>query len=337
MNTMINNAISTGVDSDSRSRNCFVHQNHSGSHEKNLFIIISFRGARIPPIISEDTIRMGINKKNSWDLVTQKVPVTKALPIFSVLTLSATGSEMDSGAVISNIDTNEKYGLLHPLFQPKVSFLDPTVTYSVNAFQTACGGADILSHIFDVSYFTNSPKMDMIDRVMEDVIKTVVKYAPVAVNEPTNYEARANLMWASSWALNGFLRTGGGQAVSCHAMEHELSAYYDITHGLGLAILTPRWMTYILDETNAPQFKKFGVQVFGVDAALSDMEGAKKAISSLSEFLYETLGLQRTLTEIGIDETHFHAMAKNACGGDVLQGYKPLTPDDVENIFRMCL
>lgn len=274
---------------------------------------------------------------DSWDLVTQKAPVTKALPIFSVLTLSATGSEMDSGAVISNIDTNEKYGLLHPLFQPKVSFLDPTVTYSVNAFQTACGGADILSHIFDVSYFTNSPKMDMIDRVMEEVIKTVVKYAPVAVNEPSNYEARANLMWASSWALNGFLRTGGGQAVSCHAMEHELSAYYDITHGLGLAILTPRWMTYILDETNAPQFKKFGVQVFGVDAALSDMEGAKKAISSLSEFLFETLGLQRTLTEIGIDETHFRAMAKNACGGDVLQGYKPLTPDDVENIFRMCL
>lgn len=274
---------------------------------------------------------------DSWDLVTRKAPVTKALPIFSVLTLSATGSEMDSGAVISNIDTNEKYGLLHPLFQPKVSFLDPTVTYSVNAFQTACGGADILSHIFDVSYFTNSPKMDMIDRVMEEVIKTVVKYAPVAVNEPSNYEARANLMWASSWALNGFLRTGGGQAVSCHAMEHELSAYYDITHGLGLAILTPRWMTYILDETNAPQFKKFGVQVFGVDAALSDMEGAKKAISSLSEFLFETLGLQRTLTEIGIDETHFRAMAKNACGGDVLQGYKPLTPDDVENIFRMCL
>lgn len=274
---------------------------------------------------------------DSWDLVTQKVPVTKALPVLSVLTLAATGSEMDSGGVISNMDTNEKYGLLHPLLQPKVSFLDPTVTYSVSAFQTACGSADIMSHVFDVFYFTAADKMDMVDRVMEEVIKTVVKYAPIAVKEPENYEARANLMWASSWALNGFLQTGGFQAASCHAMEHELSAYYDITHGLGLAILTPRWMEYILDESTAPQFKKFGVNVFGVDGSLPDMEGAKKAITCLSDFLFETLGLQRTLTEIGIDDKNFKAMAKNACGGDVLHGFKSLTPEDVENIYRMCL
>jgi len=274
---------------------------------------------------------------DSWDLVTHKEPVTKALPIFTVLTLAATGSEMDMGSVISNMETNEKYGLLHPLLQPKVSFLDPANTYSVSAFQTACGSADILSHVFDVFYFTAAEKMDMVDRVMEDLIKTVVKYAPIAVKEPENYEARANLMWASTWALNGFLQTGVFQAPSCHAMEHELSAYYDITHGLGLAILTPRWMEYILDESTAPQFRKFGVNVFAVDASLSDMEGAKKAITCLSDFLFETLGLQRTLTEIGIDDKNFKAMAKNACGGDVLPGFKPLTPEDVENIFRMCL
>ncbi len=274
---------------------------------------------------------------DSWDLVTHKAPVTKALPLLSVLTLSATGSEMDSGGVISNLDTNEKYGLLHPLLQPKVSFLDPAVTYSVSAFQTACGGADILSHVFDVFYFTFAEKMDMIDRVMEDVIKTVVKYAPIAVKEPENYEARANLMWASSWALNGFLQTGGSQAASCHAMEHELSAFYDITHGLGLAILTPRWMEYILDESSAPQFKKFGVNVFGVDASLSDTEGAKQAIVRLSKFLFKELGLQSTLTEIGIDDTNFKVMAKKACHNDVLQGFKPLTAEDVENIFKMCL
>ncbi len=274
---------------------------------------------------------------DSWDLVTQKASVTNALPVLSVLTLSATGSEMDPFGVISNIDTNEKYGMMHPLLQPKVSFLDPTVTYSVNAFQTACGAADIMSHIFDVFYFTNSEKMYMIDSVMEDIIKTVVKFAPIALKEPQNYEARANLMWASSWALNGFLQSTAGQAASCHAMEHELSAYYDITHGLGLAILTPRWMEYILDESTAPQFKKFGVNVFGVDEGLSDMEGAKKAIAALSEFLFETLGLQRTLTEIGIDDSNFKAMAKNACAGSVIHGFKALTPEDVENIFRMCL
>lgn len=274
---------------------------------------------------------------DSWDLVMHKAPVTKALSIFTVLTLAATGSEMDAGAVISNIGTNEKYGLIHPLLQPKVSFLDPANTYSVSAFQTVCGAADILSHIFDVSYFVAAGKMDMVDRVMEAMIKTVVKYAPIAVKEPKNYETRANLMWASSWALNGFLQTGRSQAACCHAMEHELSAFYDVTHGLGLAILTPRWMEYILDETTAPQFKKFGVNVFGVDASLSDMDGAKRAIASLSDFLFKTLGLQRTLTEIGIDDTNFKAMAKKACGGDLLQGFKPLTPGDVENIFKMCL
>jgi len=120
-------------------------------------------------------------------------------------------------------------------------------------------------------------------------------------------------------------------------MEHELSAFYDITHGLGLAILTPRWMEYILDESTAPQFKKFGVNVFGVDASLSDIDGAKQAIVCLNDFLFKTLGLQSTLTEIGIDDKNFKVMAKKACKGDVLKGFKHLTPEDVENIFKMCL
>jgi hypothetical protein len=274
---------------------------------------------------------------DSWDLVTHKAPVTKALPILTVLTLAATGSEMDSGGVISNMDTNEKYGLIHPLLLPKASFLDPANTYTVDAFQTACGSADILSHVFDVAYFTATEKMDFVDRVMEDLIRTVVKYAPIAIGEPENYAARANLMWAASWALNGFLQTGASQAASCHAMEHELSAFYDITHGLGLAILTPRWMEYILDESNAPQFKKFGVNVFGLDASLSDMDGARKAIATLSEFLFTTLGLKRTLAEIGVDDANFKVMAEKACKGGMLKGFKALTPQDVESIFRMCL
>lgn len=274
---------------------------------------------------------------DSWDLVTRRAPVTGALPILTVLTLAATGSEMDSGGVISNIETREKYGLIHPMLLPKVSFLDPANTYTVSAFQTACGSADILSHIFDVAYFTTAEKMEMVDRVIEAVIKTVVDFAPFAIKESHNYTARANLMWAASWALNGFLQTGAFQAASCHAMEHELSAYYDITHGLGLAILTPRWMEYILDAATAPQFKKFGVNVFGIDASLPDLEGARRAIAALSDFLFVTLGLQSTLTEIGIDDANFKAMAENACRGGILPGFKALTPQDVENIFRMCL
>lgn len=274
---------------------------------------------------------------DGWDLVKQKAPVTKALPILTVLTLAATGSEMDCGGVISNMDTKEKLGLVHPLLQPKVSFLDPTNTFSVSAFQTACGSADILSHILDCNYFTAGEKMDMMDRIQEEVIRTVVKFAPVAMKEPENYEARANLMWASTWALNGFLDNGIFQAPTCHMMEHELSAFYDITHGLGLAILTPRWMEYILDNTTAPQFKKFGVNIFGVNNSLSDMEGAKEAIKCLSDFLFQDLGLQSRLSEIGIDDSNFAVMAEKACPGGMLNGYKTLTPKDVEAIFKMCL
>ncbi len=200
-----------------------------------------------------------------------------------------------------------------------------------------CGGVDILSHDFDSFCFTMQPKMDFIDRVMTDLIKTVVKYAPIALETPDNYEARANLMWASSRALNGFVAAGIDQDVSCHMMEHELSAFYDITHGPGLAILTPRWLKYVLDENTAPQIKKFGVDVFGTDTSLSDMDGANAAIDALSDFFFHILGLKSTLTELGIDDSNFSVMAQKACGGGILQGFKPLTPKDVEAIFRMCL
>lgn len=274
---------------------------------------------------------------DSWDIVTYKKPVTKALPVISILTLSATGSEMDAFGVISNMDTHEKYGVGYPIMIPKVSFLDPTNTYSVPAYQTAAGSADILSHLFDVRYFSLQPKLEMIDEVIEGLIRTIVKFAPIAIKDPTNYEARANLMWTSTYALNNFLSNGVNQATSCHAMEHELSAYYDITHGHGLAILTPRWLTYILNEKTAPQIYRFGRKVFGVAEGLNEIEGSKLAIKALENFLFNDLGLASTLTDLGIDETNFKAMAKNACRGDKIQGFVDLTPEDVENIYKMCL
>ena len=245
-----------------------------------------------------------------WDLVTGKAAVTESLPIVTVLTLAATGSEMDGGCVISNVETNEKYGYFGHDNNPDVSFLDPTVTYSVSAYQTASGSADIMNHIFDVAYFSKQDEMDMLLRMQEEVLRTVVKYAPIAIEKPDDYEARANLMWASSWALNGFLYDGLQQDTVCHSMEHELSAFYDITHGHGLAILTPRWLGYILDEETAPRIKRFGVNVMGVDAGLSDMDGAKAAIKAMSEFYFDTLGLKSRLSDLGIDDSKFELMAK---------------------------
>ena len=271
-----------------------------------------------------------------WDFFNEKrAPINVALPIVTILTLSATGSEMDSAGVISNPETNDKIGRLDPHVQPRVSFLDPSLTYSVNQYQTACGSVDIMSHIIEV-YFNMEPDLYMLDTFMEGMLKTVVKYAPIAMQQPDNYEARANLMWTSSWAINGFINGGRAKAWSCHPMEHQLSAVYDITHGLGLAILTPRWMEYCLDENNVSKYVQFAVNVFGVDTNQEPMEIAKEGIKRLYEFIFKTLGLQSTFTELGIGEEHFAEMAYKACGGKVLKGFKVLTQEDVIKIYEMC-
>ena len=273
-----------------------------------------------------------------WDFLDldKRSPIEKALPIVTILTLSATGSEMDMGGVISNPETKDKIGRLAPAMLPKASFLDPTNTFTVSPYQTACGAADMLSHIFEV-YFNNNLDLYMLDCFMEGMMKTIIKYAPIAMREPDNYEARANLMWTSSWAINGFIDGGKRQAWSCHPMEHEVSAIYDITHGLGLAIITPRWMEYCLDETNVDKYVQFGVNVFGIDKSLPKMEIAKKAIAALSDFLFNTLKLKRTFPEVGIDETNFAIMAKKSVNGGTLKGFKHLQQKDVEAIFRMCM
>ena len=273
---------------------------------------------------------------DAWDLVCGKARIDKALPIVCVLTLSATGSEMDASAVISNPDTQEKLLAVSSHIRPQVAFLDPTLTYSVSAFQTACGSADILSHIMEV-YFDLSQDLELLDREMEGMMKTVIQFAPVALANPQDYRARANLMWASSWAINGFFNGGKQQAWSCHPMEHELSAFYDIAHGLGLAILTPRWMEYVLDETTVSKFYTFGTNVFGIDPALPPMEVARQSIQRTRDFLFGQLGLDDTLTKIGIDDTHFERMAEKACAGGAIPGFKHLTKQDVVRIYQMCL
>ncbi|MGF0032165.1 iron-containing alcohol dehydrogenase [Bariatricus sp. SGI.154] len=271
-----------------------------------------------------------------WEFFSKWAPVEKALPVVTILTLAATGSEMDSGGVISNPETQEKIGRLADPLLPKASFLDPTLTYSVSPYQTACGAADMMSHIMEV-YFNMDPDLYMLDCFMEGMMRTIIKYAPVAMQKPDDYEARANLMWTSSWAINGFVNGGKRQEWSCHPMEHELSAIYDITHGLGLAILTPRWMEYCLDETTVSKYVQFGVNVFGIDANQEPMDIAKQSIEKLSDFFFNILGLDDTFTKVGIEEKDFPVMAKKACGGNVISGFKPLAQEDIERIFAMCV
>ena len=163
-----------------------------------------------------------------WSLVSNRVWVTEALPIVAILTNAATGSEMDAWAVISNMDTNEKIGLGGSALIPRAAFENPELSFSLPTYQTACGAFDIFNHVLDNYYLAGDATFDMILEFQEAVMRAVVKWAPVAMKEPENYEARANLMWASSMALNTVLDAGTVHGCACHAMEHELSAYYDI-------------------------------------------------------------------------------------------------------------
>ena len=196
--------------------------------------------------------------KDPWDLVTNPEKIDKVLPIVTILTLAATGSEMNGNAVISKMDTNEKLGTASVNMKPQVSILDPEYLYTLPSIQTAAGTADIMSHIFE-SYFKKTEGAFVQDKFSEGLLETCIKYCPIALKDPRNYEARANLMWASSMALNGLCGSGKPGAWTCHPIEHELSAFYDITHGVGLAIVTPRWMRYILSENTVDKFVDYAI------------------------------------------------------------------------------
>lgn len=255
--------------------------------------------------------------------------------IAAVLTNAATGSEMDAFAVISDMEKNEKWGSGNDHTKPVFSILDPTYSMSLPAFQTASGASDIMSHTFE-NYFNRTKGAYLQSRLAEGVLKTCIHYTPIALADPDNYEARANLMWASSLAINGLLSCGESTAWSVHDIEHELSAFYDITHGAGLALLTPYWMEYALREDNVWKYVEYGVNVWGIDAQRAPMEIARAAIDKTRDF-FTSIGMPAHLSELGIDETHFDIMAEKAANGGLADGFVPLAKDDVLKILRMAL
>lgn len=270
-----------------------------------------------------------------WDIVLDSSKIKKVLPIFDVLTLSATGTEMNGNAVISNMETNDKKGLHHPSLKPVCSVLDPEYTFTVSKYQTAAGTADIMSHIIE-AYFSKTEGATVQDNISEALLKVCFKYGKIAVNNPSDYTARANLMWASSLAINGINNCGKGDGWSCHPMEHQLSAYYDVTHGAGLAVLTPAWFEYILSDKTVDKFVDYGVNVLDIDKSYDKFEIAKLSIEKTRAFFKE-IGLPLTLTELGIDDKNLEVMAEKAAAEGLENAYVPLSKQDVLNIYKSCL
>ncbi|NLB17178.1 MAG: iron-containing alcohol dehydrogenase [Syntrophomonadaceae bacterium] len=267
-----------------------------------------------------------------WDFFQGKARIGKALPIGTVLTLAATGSEMNLNAVISNEETDEKIGVGGTSLYPKFSILDPTLTFTVPSNQTAAGTADIISHIFE-QYFSPTPGCFVQDRMAESMLKTCIYYGPIAIAEPENYEARANLMWTSTLALNGLLSTGKVTDWGVHQIEHVISAIYDVTHGLGLAILIPSWMRQVLNEQTVTKLAEYARRVWAIHGD-DDLAVAKQGINKTEEF-FRSLGLAASLKEIGVDESRLEEIADQATINQVpLGAFGELSRNDVLNILK---
>ena len=273
---------------------------------------------------------------DAWDLISGKQAITAALPLVAIPTMAATGSETDAGAVVLDMSLHAKQSFFSPLLQPKAAILDPTYTFTMPKKQTAAGSADIFTHLLE-QYFMPSTTF-MSDMLVESVMKTIIRYAPVALREPDNYEARAQLLWGSNIADNATLACGNQLAVfGVHAMEHELSAFYDITHGVGLAILEPRWMRYVLNEQTESRFAHYGKAVWNINESLSDREIAEKAIQKTADW-FRSLDIPMTLTEVGIGEEHFEEMAQHCVEHEgVAYAWIPLSKEDIMAIFKACL
>lgn len=271
-----------------------------------------------------------------WDLISYKAFAEDSLPIVDIITLAATGSEYDAGGVISRTETNDKIGYVDRHNYPRVSFLDPTYTFSVSAKQTAAGCADAMNHVIE-QYFAEDTTL-LNDGFCESMLKSLMFNARAALKDPRDYRARAEMMLCCTYGCNGILSLGNSESGwPCHAIEHALSAYYDITHGEGLAIITPRWMKYILSERTVDRFVKYGVNVFGIDPDGDKFDVANKAIDATYKF-FESINIPMHLREVGIDDSRIDEMARHIAVNEGLENaYVPLKEADIAAILRASL
>ncbi len=299
--------------------------------EHNVDVILSVGGGSV--LDCSKAIAAGAKYDGDpWDLISYKVKAKAALPIVDIITLAATGSEYDCGGVISRTETNDKIGYIDPLLFPVVSILDPVYTFTVSKKQTAAGIADAMNHTIEQYFVEDSTLLN--DGFCESMLRSLMINGRKCLENPEDYTARAEMMLACTYGCNGILALGNSYSGwPCHGIEHALSAYYDITHGEGLAIITPRWMRHILSERTMDRFVKYGINVFGIDPTLPKQEIAGKAIDATYEF-FESINIPMHLRDVGIDDSRIDEMAHHIAVNEGLdKAYAPLTEQDIKEIL----
>ena len=270
-----------------------------------------------------------------WDFYIGKTKVTKALKVAVVLTIPAAGSEGSGNTVITKLDGLQKLSLRVPeVLRPVFSIMNPELTYTLPPFQTACGVADMMAHIME-RYFTNTQEVEIGDRLCEGTLMAIINEAPKVMRNPEDYGARANLMWAGMIAHNGTCGVGCEEDWASHFLEHEISAIYGVTHGAGLSVIFPAWMTWMV-EHNVGKIAQYAVRVWGVPESEDKKAVALEGIGKLKAF-FSSLGLPVTFKELGVENPDIDRLADSLHRnkGELVGNYVKLTKQDSKEIYRL--
>lgn len=268
-----------------------------------------------------------------WDFYSGKAKVTRALPVGVVLTIPAAGSEGSGNTVITKLDGLHKLGMGSDVLRPKFALMNPELTFTLPPYQTAAGITDMMAHIME-RYFSNTPNVEITDRVAEGVLKAIITEAPKVIANPEDYDSRANIMWSGTLAHNGVCSGGREEDWATHGLEHELSAVYDVTHGAGLAVMFPAWMTYAMKE-NPGNLAQFARRVFDIEEE-DDLKAAALGIDALKRFL-TSIGMPVSMKELGIDHPDVKLLAEKVTEnkGDVFGNYIKIDKGVAEAIYKI--
>lgn len=304
--------------------------------KENVDFILAVGGGSV--IDSAKAIGYGIaNEGDVWDFYAQKRVTDKCVPVGVVLTIAAAGSEMSNSSVITNDETGLKRSYHTEISRPRFAIMNPEFTMTLPEYQTACGCTDIMMHTME-RYFTAGETMELTDKIAESVMQIVLKNAPILLEQPDNYESRAEVMWAGSLSHNGLTGCGiKNKDFATHMLEHELGGVYDVAHGAGLAAVWGSWARYVYKECLG-RFKKFAINVMNVEEVGNDEEIALKGIEAMEKF-YHSIGMPTSIKELGLelsgaDIEKLADQCCDACGGHKGSA-KVLYREDIVKIYKM--
>ncbi len=297
-------------------------------------VVLAVGGGSV--IDTAKTIAVGVKTDDDlWDFFTRKKAIKDALPLLTVVTLSASASEMNPAAVITNEEGARKFSIRSPFIQPKTSILDPTALFTLSPSYSAYSAVDAIIHMLE-GYFNNAePESAMQDRLVESLMKTIMESTEIILKNPEDYNARANMMWSAVLAFNGLTTAGMGMvSLPAHMIEHSLSALYDIAHGAGLSIVMPAWMSYVVGN-NPSKFARLARKIFGVEDG-DDLKAGREGIKRLREW-FSSIGSPVSLKEAGIPEGDIETIAENARELAKVWGLKDYTEEVIASILRLCI